>query len=1286
MKYYALKIRNCRVLLCLLLFSLSFYVHSDSDDGLVFDPDGQFINFPVNDRHITLSSYDMDDHDVSYLEILKLDASGIFLKDADLTNGIKAEIGDGGYIELKVMAYDNDHNKHLIYRNFLDLNSPDTYGGDPGTETIEIFHGDVDSHQRLTVAMNDIKTMLQKVKNTFSLAKEVHEQHLHKAMAYYRQLETTDRHPRGIRNALLFGAIAAIFVVGVVGIVASGGLAAPALLPIAFTCAAATITIIDGTVVAGALVAAAIGAGVGAIVDDEIVFGHHYPVVEVGNTNSGGYFSKINLDDKVYPAGAYPVQVRLEMQNARFYSAKVPGLPELTPQLFNVWHEYAPQHVNQLIAGDVWDTSPGVLDEGDSEVPDPRDAASQLSGDDLDDNTQALVRLTVNPESDGSFHHYFDPDSTRSVGDEPVLKLGDHVTLEVVVPVQSGHTFDESNPEHYPRLENFPYTWRAHFSGEALYQCEPSIQPGEWRPWLGYDSQVHGAAMRKYPEGFSPKFYDWHLDASNAGFVVFSWTAKMTRRMDADISSYSPVHTWPKQKTSPVIQRNNQKEGLNMELLRAWKDHAQATDSTPDFANYSGSRILPGLDPDEFLYLRNSEGAVTDIITLDGEPWKQVPAGEAANPLNDIVTAYKKNRMWHVDGQDYRDVFGADYVSNNYEIQDLGTNNLAPNGNATGNNAASGHVIIRLPSFAPGGSTINMWLDVEAPLDDDKGFYGNIAGTVHPSVWETGVPFVITGLDTNRFMHYAVSFIYENSFGRRKYLNLFSENESDDVLDHMEKTGNWLVMLPSMQGYGYYTVNLWSKNPNYTDSWTRIGGKELLDISLRFMSVPAGLSGVNASNYPGVALKESPGDGAHIYLDDFLDRQQGDYGAWKFSRYGKVHARTYVFNEGDTTTFEVFDADPHTFTHRGTEWYLSSRTQAKWVSDEQLEGSLKFYVDPIKSNGKVKEDNRADGTGKKFTHEWNNVGIYQLKAVYNGTGFVAHRIVVVDNSARQNNRKADIKIRNLTTREIGWLNDFEVILGPNSKLLSIDNVDSIYRYIDGPRMHTGNQVNRFHPGLDYADGYKWRIGRHNSLVEYDPDSYDSIAGLTDAISTFHGVMDSMAWGPNAFVRHTSEKSSDGQPMPDDIANGSVSASHFASLSSNQNDRINALFNNVPEPWQVRLPWISFVTDPNPYGDTDNLSYRIRTNIKVIYDMDAFFNNDNGAFSGNPVDPANGDYSYPNLRDLGIYLHLMEDDTKLLREFFRNLATGRMIIIEPPSDSFEAHVSNAKGDGSVIATY
>lgn len=83
-------------------------------------------------------------------------------------------------------------------------------------------------------------------------------------------------------------------------------------------------------------------------------------------------------------------------------------------------------------------------------------------------------------------------------------------------------------------------------------------------------------------------------------------------------------------------------------------------------------------------------------------------------------------------------------------------------------------------------------------------------------------------------------------------------------------------------------------------------------------------------------------------------------------------------------------------------------------------------------------------------------------------------------------------------------------------------------------------------------------------------------------------------------------------------------------------------------------------------------------------MEAFFDNDSGAFSGNPTDPAGGDNSHQNLVDLGIYLHLMDDDTKLRRQFYRDLATGRMIIYN--TSNFDAHVSNAKGDGTVIADY
>ena len=1298
MKYYALKIRNCRVLLCLLLFSLSFYVHSDGDE-LVFDPEGEFIS---TTGRATLSSYAMENHDVSYHDVLKVNANILFQKDADLTNGIKGEVGSGGWIEIKALAYDKSHNKHIIYQARIEEDSPDLYyEGSPLQVEVDGYRSGPDELPH-TVHFDgvNIKALLQGVKDSYTLTKSDLEQHFRKVHSYNQYLDQLEsRERRGILAAVVGAMIGVgIGVLGVIAGVAISAVTGGAATPVAVFLATAAITC--GQLAAGAITGGVLGAVIGGVfVPDSVVDPYHsggglassnYPVA---GSIHGVSFSKIKPDDFLVPSGAYPVQVVLEINNAKFRGAKIPGIAELTPRIFEAWTAYSSQEVDRLLStAAFWSDTPGVLDEEDSEVTAPATVASILDDADIvADESRIVFATNPSPSAGDISKSYFDTSNPgvyeASSTQEASGYVGDHFTMEVIVPIQNGMSFDQTNPEHYPKIEGFPYSWMAYFSGEVLFQCEPSIQPGEWRPWLGYDSQVHGTVMRKYPEGFSPKFYDWNVDTSRSGFVVFRWTGKLTRRMTPDIANYSPVYTWPKQKTSPV-QRNNQKEGLNMELLRAWKDHAQATDSTPDFANYGGSRILPGLDPDEFLYLRNSDGAVTDIITLEGEPWKRVPTGEAANPLNDIVTAYKKNRMWNVDGKDYRNYYGEVYASSNYEIQDLGTSISAPDGNGSGNNEASGHVTVRLPSYARGTQEIHMWLNVSAPLETDKGFYGNIVGPEHPSVWEKGLPYMVRGLngDDDYINNYAVSFTYEDSLGRRKYANFFSEDASGDIHDGIRATGEWGVSLPSMLGYGYYSVNLWHKNDNYTDSWTRISGKEMIDVNLRFMSVPAGLSGVSDSDYPGVALRESPGDGAHIYLDDFLDSRHDDFTSWKFGRYGKNHGRTYVFNAGDISTFEVFDADPHTFVHRGTEWYLSSRTQAKRITDTQLKESLMFYVDPIKSDGKVVEDNRVNRTGKRFTHTWFDSGIYQLKAVYRGVSSVAHRIVVVDNSARQNNRKADIKIRDLTTQEIRWLNNYEVTLGTRSKLLSIDNVDSIYRYFDGPRMHTGNQINRFHPGLDYADGYEWKLGEHGSLVRYDPDSYHSIRGLPDAITTFQGVLNNMTWWPYVFVRHTSEKNSDGQPMPDDIANGSVSVSSFASLSSDQNNQINALFNNVPEPWQVRLPWISFVTDPNPYGDTDNISYRTRTNIKVIYDMNAFFDNDNGAFSGNPVDPANGDYSYQNLKDLGIYLHLMEDDNKLLREFFRNLVTGRMIIIVPPSGSFDAHVSNANDDGVVIADF
>ena len=1275
MKYYVLNICNCRILLCLFLSSLSLHVHS-ADDGVVFDPDGLFIS---TTGHATLSSYALEDHDVSYSDILKLDGSSLFIKGADTTNGIMGTVGAGGSIDLKAYVYDQDHNKYLIYHARLEENSSDAYStGTPQTVNIKIHRSDTSAHH--AVAGTDVKQLFQSVSDTYQITKEDLDQ-LSRTSIGHSMKSVGSRERRGFWRRLgiwVAGAAAGALVgVATVVTVGTGGLAAPIL--------------VGAAAVAGSVVAL----GAEAISEQPKVAyssqNHHSadldsgsttevrPVPQIGSTEKVDY-NELEKNHKVLPIGAYPTQVVLEINNARYIDAKIPGIPRLTPALFQAWNLYSPQQVKEGIARGLWLDTPGVLDEDDHEVDHPRNAnSSSITATDLADVDVAIAKLVINPRSNTADAAYtYNINNRSGPANPPELKMGDHIALEVAFPLKDGHPFDENNPDHYPKITNFPYTWMALFSGEVLYQCEPSIQPGEWRPWLGYDSQVHGTVMRNYPDNFQRKFYDWHVDQSNNGYVIFRWTAKLSRRMSSDKHLYSSVHDWPKKKSQPVSQRNNQKEGLNMELLRAWKDHTQGTDQEPDFASYEGNRVLPGLDPDEFLYLRNSDGHTTDIITLDGEPWKQVPADEAANPLNDIVTAYKRNRMWHVDNIDYRSVYGTDYNSRNYEIQDLGTSVSTPDGTGTGNNTAIGRIGIHLPDIAVvnhNTSEINIDISVIAPLETDKGFYGNIAGPGHPAIWEKGLMYQISGLREGEADNYAVSFIHEDSLGRRKYLNYFSSQMPSHIKNKISENGEWYVAVPVFLGYGYYSVNLWYNNTDYTDSWTRIGGKELLDISLRFLSVPGSGAG---SGYPGVNLRESPGDGAHIYLDEFLDRRHGDYSTSKFNRYAKTHVRTYVFHKGDSATFEVFDSDPHTFVHRGTEWYLSARTQAKRIKVVDLDDKIRYFVDPIRANGRVSEDHTVDGTGSKFTHHWNTPGYYQLKVVYNNSSSVSHRIVVLGTADRQNGIKADIDDQALTSQQIRWLENSGVSFGStNWRLFSVENVDSKYRYIDGPRMHTDNQVNRFHPGLDYADGYKWRIGP--SSVDYNPGGSHGPTGLAGVIE---GFKDGVGWLPNAFVRHTSEKNSNGEPMPDDIANGSVSVSQFSNLSSDQETRINSLFNGVPEPWQVRLPWISFVTDPDPYGTSDVYSYRTRTNIKVLYDMEAFFHNDSGAFSGNPTDPVGGDYSYENLVNLGIYLHLMSDDTKLKREFYRNLATGRMIIY--PDQNADLEVSNAKSTGTTIA--
>lgn len=1227
------------------------------------------------------SSYAMEDIDVGFDNVLKLDASSIFRKEADLSGGLDAVVDRGGFAELKVYAYDQHKAKHLIYHLNLgpgEGTAGEFHTGTVPTERIRLYADETTPHHE--VPGDDIRQLMQRVDDAYHLSKEDLMAFIRKENAAHAHYESTDtRHRRGFWGkvfgfAVTVGAFAA-FGAGV-------AIALPFLLP--------------GVAVGGMAAGALLGAGVGLIpgLSLGISAGDKLGDLLSGQTEStmvpvhGSPFkediAEVDKDRRLHPMGTYPIQVVLRLKKASFYNVKIPGFGQPLPATyFTVTNAYAPNELDRLTATDYWlDTS--RFNDGVNAAP-PASDYSYLKGDFQYTNT-CQARVTVNPGTDASSMHYYSSPTTRN----PTVqaKLGDVVMFELLVPLSQSHPLDKNDHVYYPKLSGFPYAWRAFFGGETLYQCEPGIRPGEWRPWLGFDSQVHGAALRRYPVDYKKKFNDWDLKLVNRNrHALYRWTATITRRMDADKASYTPVHTWNKKKSDPISQRNNQKEGLNMEIYRMLKKHSTATDTIPDFGVYRGPEFMSGFDPDEFLYFHTANGAVSGIYKINSEPWKFVPEDEAENPINDIVTAYKKNRLWQVDGLDYRILYGPDYQSLNYEIQDMGTSTTHPDGDASGNAAAPGRVSLKVPEALGFRNTVfEFRIDADPRLrDEDRGFYGSISGDFTPSEWERGVPYRLHGLLAEEIDNYAVCLTREDHLGRQTYYQFRSEHAPEHVKTAIRDTGIWNILLPSYVGFGYHALELWHKNPNYEDSWTRIAGREIIPDSLRFYSVPGSLG--PDDGFEGVDLRESPGDGTYIYLEEYLDAKSGNWAEWRYNagRYGKFQARTYVINKGETLTFEAQDADPHLFAHRDVEWYLSEKRQAKQLPESYLQDHLRHYMDVIRADDQSLEDGGVDARGSRLTHTFDKVGKFQVKAAYRGASRVAHRVIVVDPEQRPATLKASVSRRTLTPKEMNWLRSEGVQFPEHEsagrwKLLTLEDLHSHYRYVDGPRMHGENskQANRFHPGNNYADGYLWSIARNSAHTnphfrEYEIGT-DGPAGLRSALDQYD---DAAGWRPDVYVRHTSER-----PRPDDIAEDSVQA--FDSMTPLHKVKVRLLFKNTPEAWQLRLPWISFVQDPHVFRTDDFYSYRTRTNIKPIYRMPAMFDPETGAFSGTPSIRIGDDYSPKHLRDVGVHLHLMEDDLKLKRFFMQDLCTGRSILLR---DDYDVKVYNRRETSSeVLAVY
>lgn len=970
----------------------------------------------------------------------------------------------------------------------------------------------------------------------------------------------------------------------------------------------------------------AAGAAVGAVVQ----------VVRYGLSTPDA-FAELTDDTPVSP-NLQPVVVKLTINNATFKGAKLPGVGEIKPSDFFL-------RINIKVNGTSVHKS---------------EALPQNALDGYADTSPMTIDLQ-----------------------DRRLTMGDKITFEIKTPFSL-----------VPDISGVPDVWIARFAGDLMYYCTPSVVANDYKAFLGYDSRVHNLMIRRYPEGFEKQYDNFIVRDDD----VWEWSWVLRRRMDANKTRYKHGYEWPKTQqlaednpitllngTKSRTQRRNQKEGLNMQYLTYWPDW-----QTSEFQEYTGAKYMLGFDDDELAIFSTKcpnpyqagapascRTADTSILKLERLPWKEIPEGdpvynettgypESGFVLNEMVTAYKKHHN-ALDGSRY----------DGYEIQDLGTSEQYPDGKGTGNNAAPGRINIKVLK-----KPITISLNVGSPLSEDRGFYGAISGTTWPSYGEEGAPYTLSGLrglGTAELDKFSMEYAYEDRLGILVQDTRYLKDESVEVKSNINTNGDWQtefdIHIPSYASVTAY----YQRDENLPR--VMIAGKELKAIFLLFKGVQKtkGRADLNGN----LDLLEERGTGAKIWLEDFRDSSYGDYTVPRrfgnSTRYTKQYARTYVFNVGDRVTFVAFDGDPHTFASNDPEWYLGSRYMAKRVTDDYLDGSitssddepsaknayLKYYIKNLAvskadARGTLQTDGRS---GKEFTKTWNEAGDYEMEVSYRNASSLYYKIKVARYGfdTKVSSRVLGRAIyRDPTEREIYLL---DLTSSPNMKVAEVVDIYSRYTYVDGPRA-TVPKENRWAKQRDFSSKFQWDTENETNVDH----AFEQVRQFIDNYS-----YDSWFW--KDWAHHYSSNwlrpsaSDGGQGLPPGLLPANVNRIYNEKEDLNRyNSYIRAnLFTPIPAAnWQYTIPLVSI---------TENQGPRLRTNPSSVYDLDAVFDPDRGAFSGKPALPPSAEsIQAPNI----------SDDDKDQLELYYKLRNKEMFFFDnhthSPSDLRVYNIDSRAPDG------
>lgn len=876
-----------------------------------------------------------------------------------------------------------------------------------------------------------------------------------------------------------------------------------------------------------------------------------------------------------------------------------------------------------------------------------------------------------------------------------------------------------------PSVKGLTDTNVMRWAGECLFMENEIPYQGAPKPFLIFDSNVHGVKKRRYPASWAngkhlyPKFkitdsnatldLTWiangryelpRILADNTGSYNINNHLRSYKYSSAGYPNYNIFFT-NTPSVNATIQRNNQKEGLNMELLEAYT---------------SGKKFVAGLDSDELLYNNHNNTEITnnpyispykkfDYVANDQWKnfWSDPKAGINASMyqfLNDTKKIYDANDSYSgheiVDKNLYINRWGSITIENKlfyYGLAQPMFNNRIP----VYYNPIIGNIPIianKTLEFSINGKVTKIKLAVLSPLEgkrlnkafntlteDDRknpkvNFYGIIDGPIHVARSQKNATYTVTDLPVWADGAFSLVYTYEDSYG---------------ILQEQRKIVNGEVPSASfnIQGGGYHDITLrykGNKNETNNDNEVIIAGKELIDIDLRFIFSPENKEDSDYSYNPAqtlnasVKLNENKGNGEGWFLGDNNPKLI-------LNNYGLNHGykdhnvvRTYTLDRDDTMVLTVLDADPHSFVHYQPDFYLSERRLSKRLTNADLASNdkyskLEWFVakDANFSLGK-----KSLGFGRYYKVSPKDIwpaykGVFYLKAVYNNTSEIVVKIVqkelkdTIDQiiwKASQNNNSGqnlgEVAITNLSDDQFELLHRlspgfYKTGTGYGKsryRIYKIKDILSAYTYGAkkqfgytkiAPRYDYVGEHTRFSDMNNYNNTFTWSFFKINSLNDPLNNSllfYDF--NNWKASSSYEWNYEN-EWFPYYWVRHLDSKN---------LSSGIPSRDAFLRVFPQTWNLNLATYNGhvVPyEPWQVRLPWIAQTVQ----------GFRTRWNIKCIYDVKKLFDR-----TIEPPTPYATTYANNVIGDDGIkILPGFDNKNREMQEFYYMLINKEIIVVD-----------------------